>query len=97
LIFKCTAVQWILKWEFLCICELSATAENSSEILRKELTIVRKQLTDSNYEKEKYNSSNKELREYVKRIEGDKREQGRGLEEAYQKISSKCEVTTMFI
>jgi rootletin len=57
--------------------------------LRKELTDVRRQLADSSYEKEKYNSSNKELRDYVKRIEGEKREQGRGLEEAYQKISSK--------
>jgi rootletin len=57
--------------------------------LRKELTDVRRQLTDSNYEKEKYSSSNKELRDYVKRIEGEKREQGRGLEEAFQKISGK--------
>lgn len=86
----------MFKCKFYCICELSATAENSSEMLRKELTDVRKQLTDSNYEKEKYNSSNKELRDYVKRIEGDKREQGRGLEEAYQKISSKCVVTSVF-
>jgi rootletin len=86
----------MFRWEFYCICELSATAENNSEMLRKELTDVRKQLTDSNYEKEKYNSSNKELREYVKRIEGDKREQGRGLEEAYQKISSKCAGPAVF-
>ena len=50
---------------------------------------MRRQLTDSNYEKEKYNSSNKELRDYVKRIEGEKRETGRALEEAFQKISSK--------
>jgi rootletin len=57
--------------------------------LRKELTDVRRQLADSNYEKEKYNSSNKELRDYVKRIEGEKREQGRGLEEAFQRISGK--------
>jgi rootletin len=57
--------------------------------LRKELTDVRRQLADSSYEKEKYNNSNKELRDYVKRIEGEKREQGRGLEEAYQRISSK--------
>lgn len=56
-------------------------------MLRKELVDIRRQLTDTNYEKDKYNSSNKELREYVKRIEGEKREQGRALEEAYQKIA----------
>jgi rootletin len=63
-------------------------AENSSETLHKELTDVRTQLTDSSYEKEKWNSSNKALRDYVKRIEGEKREQGRSLEEAYQRIST---------
>ncbi|XP_024946085.1 rootletin isoform X3 [Cephus cinctus] len=62
-------------------------AENTIETLRKELVDVRRQLTDSTYEKDKYNSSNKELREYVKRIEGEKREQSRALEEAYQKIA----------
>lgn len=62
-------------------------AENSIETLRKELVDVRRQLTDTNYEKEKYNSSNKELRDHVKRTEGEKREQGRALEEAYQKIA----------
>lgn len=71
------------------IRELSSAVENSSEVLRKELTDIRRQLADSNYEKEKYSSSNKELRDYVKRIEGEKREQGRALEEAFQKISSK--------
>jgi molecular chaperone GrpE (heat shock protein) len=75
------------------IHELSSAADNSSEMLRKELTDIRRQLTDSNYEKEKYNSSNKELRDYVKRIEGEKREQGRALEEAFQKISSKLLVS----
>lgn len=48
---------------------------------------IRRQLADCTYEKEKYNSSNKELREHVKRIESEKREQSRTLEESYQKIS----------
>lgn len=48
---------------------------------------IRRQLADCTYEKEKYNSSNKELREHVKRIESEKREQSRILEESYQKIS----------
>jgi rootletin len=61
-------------------------AENSSETLRKELTDVRRQLDDSSYEKEKYNSSNKELRDYVERIEREKKEQWRSLEVAYKRI-----------
>lgn len=64
-------------------------AENTIEALRKELVDVRRQLTDSTYEKDKYNSTNKELREYVKRIEGEKREQSRALEEAHQKVAGK--------
>ncbi|XP_043519039.1 rootletin isoform X2 [Frieseomelitta varia] len=62
-------------------------AENLNETLRKELMDIRRQLADCTYEKEKYNSSNKELREHVKRIESEKREQSRILEESYQKIS----------
>ncbi|KAK2575631.1 hypothetical protein KPH14_011894 [Odynerus spinipes] len=62
--------------------------ENVNDTLRKELVDIRRQLTDSTFEKEKYNTSNKELREYVKRIEGEKREQGRALEESYQKIAA---------
>lgn len=65
------------------------TVENNSECLRKELTDVRRLLADSNFEKEKYHNSNKELREHVKRTESEKREQARQLEDAYQKISSK--------
>lgn len=56
--------------------------------MRKELVDVRRQLTDTTYEKEKYNNSNKELREHVKQIESERREQGRTLEESYQKIAS---------
>ena len=53
------------------------------------MTDIRRQLGDSNFEKEKYNGSNKELREHIKRIESEKREHIRSLEEALQKISSK--------
>lgn len=63
------------------------TAETLNETLRKELVDVRRQLADSTYEKEKYHNSNKELREHVKRIESEKREQSRTLEESYQKIA----------
>ncbi|XP_032664691.1 rootletin isoform X3 [Odontomachus brunneus] len=63
-------------------------ADNINETLRKELVDVRRQLADTTYEKEKYNNSNKELREHVKRIESERREQGRTLEELYQKISA---------
>ncbi|XP_034942532.1 rootletin isoform X2 [Chelonus insularis] len=63
-------------------------AENTIESLRKDLVDVRRQLTDSNYAMEKYNNTNKELREHVKRIEGEKREQSRALEDAYQKITT---------
>lgn len=63
--------------------------ENNTESLRKEITDVRRQLTDSNLEKEKYHTTNKELRDHVKRTESEKREQSRQLEEAFQKIASK--------
>lgn len=56
--------------------------------MRKELVDVRRQLADTTYEKEKYNNSNKELREHVKQRESERREQGRTLEESYQKIAS---------
>lgn len=61
--------------------------ENVSESLRKDLTDVRRQLSDCSFEKDKYCSTNRELREIVKRLEGDKREAARGLDEAVQKIS----------
>lgn len=57
--------------------------------MRKELVDVRRQLADTTYEKEKYNNSNKELREHVKQIESERREQGRTLEELYQKIAGR--------
>ncbi|GAB1869589.1 Rootletin [Camponotus japonicus] len=63
-------------------------ADNVNETLRKELVDSRRQLADTTYEKEKYNNSNKELRERVKQIETERREQGRILEESYQKIAT---------
>lgn len=63
------------------------SAENTIESLRKELIDIRRQLADSNYEKDKYSSSNRELRDRVKQVESEKREQGRALEETFQKIA----------
>uniref|UniRef100_A0ABD2WUT6 Rootletin-like coiled-coil domain-containing protein n=1 Tax=Trichogramma kaykai TaxID=54128 RepID=A0ABD2WUT6_9HYME len=68
--------------------------EVTIETSRKDLVDVRRQLTDSNYEKEKYNSSNKELRERIKQIESEKREQARTLEEVYQKMAGLEEART---
>ncbi|XP_070507489.1 rootletin-like isoform X2 [Chironomus tepperi] len=62
--------------------------ETSGEMLRKELTDTRRNLADSNIEKDKYITSNKELRDHIKRVEGQKREQSRGLEDALQKITT---------
>ncbi|XP_060523589.1 rootletin isoform X2 [Cylas formicarius] len=63
-------------------------AENNSECQRKELTDLRRLLTDSNFEKEKYHNTNKELRDHVKRAESEKREQSRQIEESYQRITN---------
>ena len=57
------------------------------ENAKKELTDVRRQLADCNIEKEKYQSSNRDLREHVKRTEGEKREMARSIDEAIQRIS----------
>lgn len=67
---------------------VNVKGENNSDALRKDLTDVRRQLADCNIEREKYHSSNKDLREFVKRTEGEKRETSRQLEEACQKIAS---------
>ncbi|XP_017465637.1 PREDICTED: rootletin isoform X1 [Rhagoletis zephyria] len=56
--------------------------------LRNELTDCRRQLADSNIEKDKYSNSNKELRDHVKHVESAKREQARAIEEALQKINA---------
>lgn len=74
-------LEFFNKTEFL--------GENNSDGLRKDLTDVRRQLADCNIEREKYHNSNKELREFVKRTEGEKRELNRQLEESFQKITSK--------
>lgn len=58
---------------------------------------MRRLLADSNFEKEKYHNSNKELRDHIKRAESEKREQGRQIEDAYQKISSKYSMKIMYI
>lgn len=56
--------------------------------IRKELVDCRRALAESNIEREKYVSTNKELRDHIKRVEGQRREQGRNLEEAIQKLVS---------
>ena len=64
--------------------------------LRKELVDVRRQLADSNFAMDKYNNTNKELREHVKRIESEKRENTRALEESYQKISGMLSIILIY-
>ncbi|XP_062565905.1 rootletin isoform X1 [Armigeres subalbatus] len=62
-------------------------AENCIDATRKELTDTRRTLADSNIERDKYANSNKELRDHVKRVEGQRREQARSMDDALQKIS----------
>ncbi len=69
--------------------------------LKRELNDGKRQLNECNIEKEKYLLSNKELRDFIKKSEAEKREQARSLEEAYQKnsgnfthISSKAYIKT---
>jgi len=71
----------------ICHKRFIITAENVKKTLDKELADIRIQLGDTKYEKETYNNSNKELREHIKQIESERREQGRMLEELYQKIA----------
>lgn len=59
-----------------------------SEGMRKELTDTRRALAESNIERDKYSCSNKEMREHIKRIEGQRREQGRNLEDTIQKLTA---------
>lgn len=49
---------------------------------------TRRNLNEINIEKEKYQISNRELRELIKKSETDKREQGRHLDDALQKIAA---------
>lgn len=58
------------------------------ENVRKELTDTRRALADSNIERDKYATTNKELRDHVKRVEGQRREQARQLDDAVQKVNS---------
>lgn len=62
--------------------------ENCMETVRKELTDTRRALADSNIERDKYSTSNKELRDHVKQVELARRDQGRTLEDALSKIAS---------
>ncbi|XP_055529661.1 rootletin isoform X2 [Wyeomyia smithii] len=62
-------------------------AENCIDSTRKELTDTRRTLADSNIERDKYANSNKELRDHVKRVEGQRREQVRSMDDALQKIA----------
>lgn len=62
--------------------------ENMADGIRKELIDARRALAESNIEREKYLTSNKELRDHIKRVEGQRREQARNLEEALQKVAS---------
>lgn len=63
-------------------------SETLAEGIRKELIDARRGLAESNIEREKYVTTNKELRDHIKRVESQRREQGRNLEEALQKIAS---------
>uniref|UniRef100_A0A8D8KZD4 Rootletin n=2 Tax=Culex pipiens TaxID=7175 RepID=A0A8D8KZD4_CULPI len=62
-------------------------ADNCIDGTRKELTDTRRTLADSNIERDKYSTSNKELRDHVKRVEGQRREQARAMDDALQKIA----------
>uniref|UniRef100_A0A8D8VW00 Rootletin n=1 Tax=Cacopsylla melanoneura TaxID=428564 RepID=A0A8D8VW00_9HEMI len=63
-------------------------AENIGDALRKELLDTKTHLADTNFEKDKYAKSNKDLREMVKRVESEKRDHARTIEEGLQKIAS---------
>lgn len=62
--------------------------ENLSEGFRKELIDSKRLLAESNIERDKYISTNKELRDHIKCAEGQRREQARNLEEALQKVAA---------
>lgn len=62
--------------------------ENLSDGLRKELIDARRSLAECNIERDKYVSTNKELRDHIKCAEGQRREQSRNLEEALQRVAS---------
>ncbi|GAB0088294.1 rootletin [Sergentomyia squamirostris] len=68
--------------------------ENAVEVTRKELTDTRRALADSNIEKDKYANTNRDLRDHVKRVEGQRRETTRLHDEAVQKIAALEEART---
>jgi len=61
-------------------------ADSIADHTRKDLMETRRNLNETSIEKEKYQISNRELRELIKKSETDKREHGRLLEDALQKI-----------
>lgn len=63
-------------------------SETTLESTRKELTDTRRYLNDSNIEKDKYSSTNKDLREHIKNVEGQCREKSRLLSEANIKVAA---------
>lgn len=69
-------------------CRKLKESENLTECSRKDLMDTKRSLGDSNIERNQYAATNKELRERVKRVEGQCREQSRTLEDAVQKIAS---------
>lgn len=62
--------------------------EMMSEGIRKELIDARRGLAECNIERDKYAMSNKELRDHVKRVESQRREQSRNLDEAISKLAN---------
>ncbi|XP_026814438.1 rootletin isoform X2 [Rhopalosiphum maidis] len=63
-------------------------SDSIADHTRKDLMETRRNLNETSIEKEKYQNSNRELRELIKKSETDKREQGRHLEDALQKITT---------
>lgn len=61
--------------------------EKNADHLRREVNDNRRQLNDCNIEKDKYLVSNKELRDFIKKSEAEKREQARSLDEGHQRIA----------
>lgn len=77
-----------LFFTIMCKFSFDLLAETLSDSVRKELTDARRALAESNIERDKYACTNKDLREHVKRTEGQRREQSRNLDESMQKIAS---------
>ncbi|RVE41676.1 hypothetical protein evm_013674 [Chilo suppressalis] len=76
------------------VTDVITDVENEADSLRKELTDVRRQLTNCTAERDKYNSSCRDLREHVKRSEHERREAVRTRDDAYHKIAGLEETRT---